>query len=114
MNQVVHYHITTSLFDIVVSITVVCTKRTRSTIIREKQSNVQDGIRFVVIYSSFVGNRDYTDFISSDGSDLQVYGVAAVLCDAPFGPLGYCSRKCNSFVNGSNMVNTGATVYGTL
>ncbi|XP_006571183.1 steroidogenic acute regulatory protein, mitochondrial isoform X3 [Apis mellifera] len=56
MNQIVHYHIKTSLFDIV-----------------------------------FVGDRDFKDFIFSDGSDLQVYSVVALLCAASFGSLDYCS-----------------------
>ncbi|XP_012346930.1 steroidogenic acute regulatory protein-like isoform X1 [Apis florea] len=62
MNQIVHYHIKTSLFDIV-----------------------------------FVGDRDFKDFIFSDGSDLQVYSVVALLCAASFGSLDYCSfNNCHN------------------
>ncbi|XP_043804329.1 steroidogenic acute regulatory protein-like isoform X1 [Apis laboriosa] len=63
MNQIVHYHIKTSLFDIV-----------------------------------FVGDRDFKDFIFSDGSDLQVYSVVALLCAASFGSLDYCSCKCHNLL----------------
>lgn len=39
----------------------------------------------------FIGSRDFTDFIFSDGSDLQVHGLVALLRVAPSKSLDHCS-----------------------
>lgn len=83
VDQVIHYHIKTSLFDIVVSITL--------SFVHRDFNNKMTTIRHY--FSLFIGSRDFMDFIFSDGSDLQVYGLVALLCAAVHQSLDYRSSK---------------------
>ena len=64
-------------------------------ILKENKKNVRNDIQLVV-------DRNFKDFIFSDGSDLQVYSVVTLLRAAPFGSLDYRGCKCRSFVNDYN------------
>lgn len=49
-----------------------------------------------------VVDKNFKDFVFSDGSDLQVYSVVTLLRAAPFGSLDYRGCKCHNFVNEYN------------
>lgn len=85
INQVIHYHIKTSLFDIVVSI-----------FCRSSSTSLINWMTTVTVrhnFSLFIGSRDFTDFIFSDGSDLQVHRFVALLCATVSQSLDYRSCK---------------------